>query len=250
MSVNRDSFPEKVRKKIAERAGYICSNPFCNNLTIGPCTTNDEMSNNKGVAAHICAASAKGPRYDENQSESKRKGISNAIWLCGSCSILIDKNNGADYPKELLKDWKKNHERIIKNYLEGSEKISLKGNLNQEELATVKQVVAFLEDRGMLFVEVVAENVDDVIWSIREIRTFLTQIKANIKEDSTRLRVLVSSMTNECRKFMNLTSNKSNTSDFCNNLTILRKSMGIYLLEIEKHYEITVGEPLNIILPK
>lgn len=250
MGDKRDEFPPKVRKTVAERAGYLCSNPFCNTLTIGPCEADEEISSNKGVAAHICAARANGPRYDINQSVTERKSISNAIWLCGSCSILIDKNDGVDYPKELLQDWKKNHVRLIKNNLEGADKIVFNGNLKQEELDMVRKVVAYLEDRGMLFVEVVAENVEHVILSIREIRTYLTQIKANIKGDSEILDHLVSNMTNECRKFMNSTSTKSNTNDFCNNLAILRKSMGIYLLEMKKHYGVTIGEPLNTILPK
>ena len=250
MNSNRDEFPQNVRETIAERAGYICSNPLCNRLTIGPCEEIDEKSSKHGVASHICAASPKGPRYDINQTEDERKSIKNAIWLCGSCSILVDKNNGLDYPKEVLKEWKKKHEGIIKKYLEGAEKLRLKGNLNQEELTLVKHVVAFLEDRGALFVELLAENKECVILSIREIRTFLTQIKGNIKESGTSLEVLVSLMINDCRTFMNTTSVNSNCEDFINHLQILRNRLGVSLLKIVEQYEINIGEPLNMILPQ
>ena len=47
-----------------------------------------------GVAAHICAA-APGPgarRYDPNMSSEERSHINNGIWLCVSCSVLIDRD--------------------------------------------------------------------------------------------------------------------------------------------------------------
>ncbi|MCE8053847.1 hypothetical protein HOP61_21365 [Halomonas daqingensis] len=59
-----------------------------------------------GVAAHIHAASLGGPRYDPAMTPAERSSISNAIWLCGNCSIFIDRDE-ARYPATLLREWKR-----------------------------------------------------------------------------------------------------------------------------------------------
>ena len=61
--------------------------------------------NSIGVAAHIHAASPGGPRYDPSMTSSERGSISNAIWLCSNCSIIIDRDE-ACYTAKLLKEWK------------------------------------------------------------------------------------------------------------------------------------------------
>jgi len=54
----RDDFSPSVKRLLAERSGYHCSNPSCRRLTSGPEKSYDG-SVNLGVAAHIAAA-AKG----------------------------------------------------------------------------------------------------------------------------------------------------------------------------------------------
>ncbi|MBE2171921.1 hypothetical protein IIQ44_08365, partial [Acinetobacter oleivorans] len=65
------------------------------------------------MAAHICAASIGGPRYNEEMTPEERKDIKNAIWLCAHCSIKIDREPHA-YPAPLLHHWKKEAEHRIK----------------------------------------------------------------------------------------------------------------------------------------
>ena len=67
--------------------------------------TNPEKITNIGVAAHICAAAQGGPRYDASMTPEERKSFENGIWLCQSCSKLID-TDITRYPKELLQSWK------------------------------------------------------------------------------------------------------------------------------------------------
>jgi hypothetical protein len=105
----RDDFTTKTKEILAKRVGFICSNPKCNMLTIGP-HSNSNKNINIGVAAHIAAASGVGPRYNSNQSREERKNISNGIWLCQSCSVLIDRDTGK-FPEELLKEWRDNAEK-------------------------------------------------------------------------------------------------------------------------------------------
>jgi hypothetical protein len=103
--MNRDNFTKSTVEVLAKRVGYICSNPDCRRFTVGPSIIDDERATLIGVAAHITAASPGGPRFDENMSPEQRKHISNAIWLCSNCSVLIDKDSEAFSPST-LKSWK------------------------------------------------------------------------------------------------------------------------------------------------
>src|ERR1044072_8945698 len=107
----RDEFPRAIQRIVAERAAYICSNPGCRSPTIEP-HSDPNMSLKTGEAAHICAASPGGPRYDLGQSSEDRRGIQNAIWLCTKCSTTIDKDPD-QYPATLLKVWKQRHEEWL-----------------------------------------------------------------------------------------------------------------------------------------
>ena len=101
---NRDDFSEATKRLLANRAGVRCSNPSCRKPTSGA-NTNPNKIINIGVAAHICAAAPGGPRYDSAMTEEERKSSHNGIWLCQSCSKLIDSDPTA-YSKDLLHGWK------------------------------------------------------------------------------------------------------------------------------------------------
>ena len=100
----RHDFRNKTKETLAKRVGFRCSNPNCRKLTSGPATEKDK-SVNIGVAAHIIAASKNGPRDEADTSDNKRKSITNGIWLCHSCSVLIDRDE-KKFKKEVLQNWK------------------------------------------------------------------------------------------------------------------------------------------------
>lgn len=81
-----------------------CSNPCCRVLTCAANTYPNKVVN-IGVAAHICAAAAGGPRYDRNMTSNERKSPQNGIWLCQSCAKLID-SDPTQYTTEILHHWK------------------------------------------------------------------------------------------------------------------------------------------------
>src|SRR5207253_5049213 len=91
-------FGESVKRVLAARAGYICSNPECGALTSGP-QDNPTKAVNVGVAVHIRAASAGGPRYDVTLSPEQRSA------LCQNCAKLID-NDVNRFSLELLTRWR------------------------------------------------------------------------------------------------------------------------------------------------
>ena len=112
---SRDNFTQDTVNKLRRRAGNICSNPDCYKQTLEPQITNEEKTTDTGIAAHICAASENGPRYDKAMSEKDRKHISNAVWLCSHCATKIDREAAA-YSVTLLKQWKKIAEERIRKY--------------------------------------------------------------------------------------------------------------------------------------
>lgn len=65
-----------------------------------------------GVAAHITAASATGPRYDALMSSNERSSERNGIWTCQTHGKLIDDNASRHTVAELLR-WKTQHEELI-----------------------------------------------------------------------------------------------------------------------------------------
>lgn len=107
--MSRDNFSKKIIQVLRERVAHRCSNPDCRVVTSGP-TKKVDKANNLGTAAHICAASKGGPRYDEKMTKEERSGIDNAIWLCRNCSYKID-NDETGYPVNLLYQWKEEAEK-------------------------------------------------------------------------------------------------------------------------------------------
>ena len=109
----RDDFSENTKKRLASRAGYLCS--ICNNITVGPSEESVSSVNLTGVAAHISAASS-GPgarRYDSSLTSEERSSIENGIWLCNTHADLID-GDEKDFTTPYLKLIKKNHEEKVK----------------------------------------------------------------------------------------------------------------------------------------
>lgn len=111
---SRDNFSSPTVDALAKRAAFICSNPDCRAFTIAPSSGDAAKFIYTGVAAHISAAAAQGPRFDPSLSIDQRRAIENAIFLCGSCSIMIDKNNGIDFTSNALRRWKAEHEEWVR----------------------------------------------------------------------------------------------------------------------------------------
>jgi len=244
----QDDFKPEIKNKLAERAAYICSKPTCNHITIGPDNSNPLKSTKVGIASHICAASPGGARYDMSQTPATRSSISNGIWLCGTCSILIDKNNGHDYPADHLRKWKSDHEKLIKECLEGSKRVMFSFMTQADQSLTCRKIVKFLEQRGALFIDLKYEVPMYVFDSAKEIRTFLTQIQSEVLPDSP-LEVMVDSMNHACRHFMNTTNSDMSMTEMAYSLGAMRKIIGLNLLDMQKVYSIQLTGQIQNILP-
>lgn len=105
----RDDFSKETKRNIAGRVNYICSNPTCGNFTLKSNSTDPTKYDILGEAAHIKAASPKGPREDDHINQTERTHESNGIWLCKRCAHIIDREpEWATVP--LLLCWKKEAE--------------------------------------------------------------------------------------------------------------------------------------------
>lgn len=101
----RDDFAKRTVTELAKGVGYRCSNPECRRATVGANAEQDGAIT-IGAAAHICAASAGGPRYDPAQARDARRSKTNGIWLCQNCARLID-TDVRKFSVELLHEWKR-----------------------------------------------------------------------------------------------------------------------------------------------
>lgn len=108
MARRADDFSEPVKRELALRVGHRCSNPDCEHGTAGP-AEDPERSINLGTAAHINAASKKGPRYKKEQTPEERRSIDNGIWLCAVCGRKVDSDK-SKHTEELLRAWKQQAE--------------------------------------------------------------------------------------------------------------------------------------------
>ena len=100
----RDDFTDDVKRVLADRVGYHCSNPDCNALTTGP-RDQPGKAVSLGVAAHITGAAAGGPRFNPALTPAQRRHPDNGIWLCQNCAKLID-NDTSRFSEPLLRAWK------------------------------------------------------------------------------------------------------------------------------------------------
>jgi hypothetical protein len=116
----RDGFTTQTIEALKKRAAFICSNPDCRVMSVAPSEADELKALYVGKAAHICAASVGGPRYDSEMTSDQRKHISNGIFLCSNCATMIDNNHGADFTVEQLKEWKSVHEEWIRENLNKS----------------------------------------------------------------------------------------------------------------------------------
>ena len=108
----RDEFSAPTRELLAKRSGYICAYPGCRRMTIAGSDDRKSGLTMTGVAAHITAASKKGPRYDPDMSAEERAGESNGIWTCQIHGKFID-DNPSQCTVDELRRWKAQHEKWV-----------------------------------------------------------------------------------------------------------------------------------------
>lgn len=181
----RDDFSAKTIDTLSRRAGFLCSNPDCRKHTVGSNETHDK-STLVGVAAHITAASPGGARYDESITSAQRRSISNGIWLCPSCSTLIDRDP-RKFSVELLNDWKAQVEK------ESADKLQNKA-LKKKVVVIAKQTLQERAERNKILREKElvrnaflrsAEAIEEARNQVRIIIEKLKEVKRTMDDPAT-----------------------------------------------------------------
>ncbi len=141
-----NDFRRNTKDKLAQIVAYRCSRPDCRIPTIGP-KANDEDADSIGRAAHICAASPSGPRYDPNMKAEQIRSFDNGIWLCANHASEIDSDN-SNYSVATLDGWKK--QAIDAARLEKGNKLPAKSDAVETLLvatgASIKAVPSMIEN--------------------------------------------------------------------------------------------------------
>lgn len=104
--------PDKVIMQLMVRAGGRCQFPHCNRVLWRDGLTHAEINN--AYVAHIIADSPDGPRGDPEQSRRLAKDFSNLMLLCADHHTLVDREL-ENYPVEMLRRFKADHERRIED---------------------------------------------------------------------------------------------------------------------------------------
>lgn len=108
---NRGKASQQTALTVWVRAGGICARPGCGELL-----HKDPLLfkyRKLGELAHNVAARATGPRGSAARSAALADDPANLVLLCPRCHTLVDKDEGVDYPEELLRQWKADHEAHV-----------------------------------------------------------------------------------------------------------------------------------------
>jgi hypothetical protein len=82
----------------------------------------------------------------------QRRSIENGIFLCTTCAKLIDRNNGADFPAPLLREWKADHEEWVRSHLNKSP-YSLVSEIAGEYRASGVGIIVGLDAEGPVIIK-------------------------------------------------------------------------------------------------
>jgi hypothetical protein len=234
------AFTQKVAELIAFRSGYICNNPECNVLTIGPATSDPSLRTKTGEAAHIVGEKVGAARY-RDIGAARIKSAENGIWLCVACHTLVDKNKGADYSEGELLEWKRAHEELMSVLLRTHRSPLPLVRRHSANTTIAQDIVDTLALRGAMFQPHSMEDPASVIKSVEQIRRRLQRCLRQIDLDP-RLREICSALINACRELMN--ENSRDTGGLNSYLDVLRARAGVLLYRLQHEYGCTISGPI------
>jgi hypothetical protein len=173
-------------------------------------------------------------------TDDERASFDNGIWLCANCHTMVDKNKGADFQAEVLIEWKKSHETMIRSLLYSHRSPLPILRRFTKEGVIAQEAVDILEQHGALFVDMIQEVDSHVMLSIERLRAELKPFPRRVKYD-VRLKELLKDLAGEIRDFMNRTSGFP--GNIRSELPALRSRVGIYLLRLRDEFGCKVRGP-------
>ncbi|WP_294339796.1 SAVED domain-containing protein [uncultured Sphingomonas sp.] len=110
--MSKSSIPQRIQSAVWARAGGRCEYRGCNVDLVGDLIAGKE-GGLFGFIAHIVADSVKGPRGDERRSPELAADLGNLMLLCHRHHKLVDVDEVASHPEEVLLAMKEEHETRI-----------------------------------------------------------------------------------------------------------------------------------------
>lgn len=239
-------FSQPTVTLLGYRSSVICNNPDCMTITVGPDDANGPLKLKLGEAAHICAARKDEPRYERSMTDDARAHFDNGIWLCASCHTLIDKNKGAGFPAKKLREWKKQHEDLIRGLLLSHRSPMPLLRQFTEEGRYAQQFVDLLSQHGAFFVHIDYEIGPHVEDSLGYVRKEGGKLLKKIEYDK-HLRDTIAAMLDGMRTYMNETG--AFTQHRRDGLLALRNKLGVLLKRLRDEFGCKINGDLNRILP-
>lgn len=243
------AFDVKIAEMLAYRSAYICNNPDCNTLTVGPALNDPSLKLKLGEAAHIIGEKPKAARY-ENIGADKLSSIENGIWLCANCHTMIDKIDGKEFPKQEIYEWKNKHEKMISMLLK-THKSPVPLLVKQtENFATAQYLVDYLSDKAVLFQQTIYENPEHVFLSLDNIRVFISHEikKIHLDDDLKRIFTEIRKSAQEVMSETSKSSGNINYQELDALLRVMRIKAGKQLKLLDSKYGCNISGPLTIIV--
>jgi len=176
-----DDFTEKAKKNIARRSGHRCA--ICGCLTDGPTIDpNDAVS--MGDAAHITAASPRGPRYNPDLTTAQRSSPENGLWACKNHHWTIDHDKSRYSVPELEQIKARTEKQAEKLYgIPAEQGPDLDAAAVAARAASERQIAQWrakyrfeqAETIELDFREASQENASGVTWSLAKVGAALAQ---------------------------------------------------------------------------
>ncbi|MEY8212853.1 MAG: hypothetical protein RPR97_00065 [Colwellia sp.] len=242
------AFSKPIAEKLAYRSAYICNNPECNTLTVGAELDDDSLKVKIGEAAHINGEKPKSARY-KKLPDGDSGLIVNGIWLCANCHTMIDKNLGAGFPENMIKEWKDSHEKMISMLVKTHKSpvpLLVKQTTNYE---TAQNLVDFLSSKGVFYLDISYENPLHVFAALEETRKEVNKLARKIQLD-TDLKKIFTEIKSSSQEVMNETSSSNGNIDhqaLDEYLKVMRRKVGRQLGVLKNKYGCDVSGPLSFI---
>lgn len=187
----RLEFSDTVRRELARKAMYVCSNPTCLRVTGFMTTNGDARAMAEG--AHIYAASPNGPRSAASPGKQLTKGTlvtlpdatqvkvldeANGIWLCRNCHGRVDAD-AEEYPVELLWEWKQGHEKLISSLVDLDLERSLEAlGMRLQAHGVKRKLLHWLEGKRFMSTGLDLEFPRHVLLALDAFRVKLTEYRS------------------------------------------------------------------------
>lgn len=201
----RENFTDKVRKTVARKAMYICSNPDC--LRVTGYSTTKGKPRAIAQAAHIAAAVDSGPRGKDlvrmpDGSAAPRGDEANAVWLCLPCHYRIDADEEA-FPADVLVTWKRDHEERVSGLVGLDLEQSLL-RLSEVRFShdIARDLLQWLDGHRFMYFEDEREFPDQVWNAVQDLRWKISNLRGRVTDSESPFSTVLAAIDDAIHQFV------------------------------------------------